>query len=315
MPEAPDPVFAPRGAGGDRARRWPRSGFAPASAISLYAGGISPHKNVETLIEALRGRLRAPTDRRLVARRCARRRGVPLGGRPSAGGSPSSGSASGRAARLRLRRGARLPLRGRGRSRARRRSPRASGSPPSRPPPAARRSSSATCRRTGRRSATPRSSSPRGRGALAGAAAASGRLGHAAPVARASAATVAWPGTHGTRPPSGAAGRSCTRWRVAEPLSFCMVTTFYPPYHFGGDAMHAYRLTNSLARRGHSVTVVHSEDAYRALGGRERDDPFPNEPGVTLRPLRTAFPVAAATATYVAGRPAVPRSAARRRLR
>jgi glycosyltransferase involved in cell wall biosynthesis len=91
---------------------------------------------------------------------------------------------------------------------------------------------------------------------------------------------------------------------VAEPLSFCMVTTFYPPHHFGGDAMHAYRLTNALARRGHSVTVVHSEDAYQALGGRERDDPFPHEAGVTLRPLRTAFPVAAATATYVSGRPA-----------
>jgi glycosyltransferase involved in cell wall biosynthesis len=91
---------------------------------------------------------------------------------------------------------------------------------------------------------------------------------------------------------------------VAEPLSFCMVTTFYPPHHFGGDAMHAYRLTNALARRGHSVTVVHSEDAYRALGGREREDSFPHEPGVTLRPLRTSFPVAAATATYVTGRPA-----------
>lgn len=91
---------------------------------------------------------------------------------------------------------------------------------------------------------------------------------------------------------------------MAEPLSFCMVTTFYPPHHFGGDAMHAYRLSNALARRGHTVTVVHSEDAYRALGGRERADAFPHEPGVTLRPLRTSFPVAAATASYVTGRPA-----------
>jgi len=91
---------------------------------------------------------------------------------------------------------------------------------------------------------------------------------------------------------------------VAESLSFCMVTTFYPPHHFGGDAMHAYRLTNALARRGHNVTVVHSEDAYRTLGGRERAAPFPHEPGVTLRPLRTAFPAAAATTTYMTGRPA-----------
>jgi glycosyltransferase involved in cell wall biosynthesis len=82
-----------------------------------------------------------------------------------------------------------------------------------------------------------------------------------------------------------------------------MITTFYPPHHFGGDAMHAYRLSNALARRGHSVTVVHSEDAYRALGGRQRDDDFPHEPGVTLRPLSTSFPIAAATATYVTGHP------------
>ena len=36
-----------------------------------------------------------------------------------------------------------------------------------------------------------------------------------------------------------------------RPLSFCMVTTFYPPYHFGGEAMYLYHLTNELAVRGH----------------------------------------------------------------
>ena len=82
---------------------------------------------------------------------------------------------------------------------------------------------------------------------------------------------------------------------MAEPLSFCMVTTFYPPYHFGGDAMYAYRLTNALARRGHRVTVVHSQDAYRALGGGDPGGSFPHEPGVTVRPLRTAWPLGAAT--------------------
>ena len=47
-----------------------------------------------------------------------------------------------------------------------------------------------------------------------------------------------------------------------------MVTTFYPPHHFGGDAMYVYRLSHELAERGHEVTVVHSADAFRALGGR-----------------------------------------------
>ena len=43
-------------------------------------------------------------------------------------------------------------------------------------------------------------------------------------------------------------------------------------------------------RQGHGVTVVHSEDAYRALGGREPVDAFPHEPAVTLEPLRTLDP-------------------------
>ena len=92
---------------------------------------------------------------------------------------------------------------------------------------------------------------------------------------------------------------------MAERLSFCMVTTFYPPHHFGGDAIHAYRLANALARRGHAVTVVHSRDAHRALARRDPEEAFPHEPGVTLRPLETRFPTAAATATYLSGRPAL----------
>jgi glycosyltransferase involved in cell wall biosynthesis len=83
-----------------------------------------------------------------------------------------------------------------------------------------------------------------------------------------------------------------------------MVTTFYPPHHFGGDALHAYRLTNALARRGHTVTVVSSSDAYRALGGGEHGEAFPHEPGVTVHSLSTSFPRGSALATYLAGRPA-----------
>ena len=87
-------------------------------------------------------------------------------------------------------------------------------------------------------------------------------------------------------------------------LSFCMVTTFYPPYHFGGDAAYAYQLTHALARRGHSVTVVHSADAYRALGGEHAGE-FEHADGVTVRRLETRSPRASALATYLSGRPLV----------
>jgi glycogen synthase len=48
-------------------------------------------------------------------------------------------------------------------------------------------------------------------------------------------------------------------------LKFCMVTTFYPPYSFGGDAMYVYRLSTELAQRGHQVDVFHCKDAYALL--------------------------------------------------
>jgi glycosyltransferase involved in cell wall biosynthesis len=51
-------------------------------------------------------------------------------------------------------------------------------------------------------------------------------------------------------------------------VRFCMVTTFYPPYHFGGDATYVRALSRALAARGHTVEVVHCEDAYR-LSGKE----------------------------------------------
>src|SRR5215475_11731943 len=48
-------------------------------------------------------------------------------------------------------------------------------------------------------------------------------------------------------------------------LRFCIVSTFYPPYNFGGDGIYAHRLANGLARLGHQVTVLHSPSAYTML--------------------------------------------------
>jgi glycosyltransferase involved in cell wall biosynthesis len=51
VPEAPDPVFAPRPSA-DSEREAVALGIPAGERYLLYAGGISPHKNVETLIEA-----------------------------------------------------------------------------------------------------------------------------------------------------------------------------------------------------------------------------------------------------------------------
>jgi glycosyltransferase involved in cell wall biosynthesis len=88
----------------------------------------------------------------------------------------------------------------------------------------------------------------------------------------------------------------------AGPLSFCMVTTFFPPAHFGGDATYVYRLSQALAESGHSVTVIHAPDAFHALGGREGPAP-PLHENVTVVPLTEHAGRLAPLGTYLTGRP------------
>jgi glycosyltransferase involved in cell wall biosynthesis len=83
-----------------------------------------------------------------------------------------------------------------------------------------------------------------------------------------------------------------------------MVTTFYPPHHFGGDAVYVHRLANALARRGHRVTVVHSTDAHAALGGTAGPAPTEHE-NVTVHTLRSGFGTLGPLAVYLSGRPAL----------
>jgi glycosyltransferase involved in cell wall biosynthesis len=90
----------------------------------------------------------------------------------------------------------------------------------------------------------------------------------------------------------------------SEPsLSFCMLTTFYPPYHFGGDAMYIYRLANELGRRGHRVTVVHCVDSYKILRSEEPRATFPHHPNVRVRQLRSRAGGLSPLVTYLSGQP------------
>ena len=64
-------------------------------------------------------------------------------------------------------------------------------------------------------------------------------------------------------------------------LKIAMLTTFYPPYNFGGDGIGISRLSSALAKRGCDVTVIFYPDlaslTYRALNvevaGRGNDGP------------------------------------------
>jgi glycosyltransferase involved in cell wall biosynthesis len=82
-----------------------------------------------------------------------------------------------------------------------------------------------------------------------------------------------------------------------------MVTTFYPPYHFGGDAVFIHRLVQALARRGHFVDVVHSVDAYRLQHRGEPDVAFDDHPGVRRHALDSGGGFWRLLAAHQLGRP------------
>ena len=97
-------------------------------------------------------------------------------------------------------------------------------------------------------------------------------------------------------------------------LRFCMMTTFYPPWSFGGDAIQVRRLACALADRGHEVTVVHSLEAYRAMAGSAPVSPPEPHPGVRVVSVESGFGALSALATQVTGRPLLARRAISRSL-
>lgn len=88
-----------------------------------------------------------------------------------------------------------------------------------------------------------------------------------------------------------------------KPLSICMMTTFYPPYHSGGEAFYLYCLSNELARRGHRITVIHCVDSYRVQTSAPPRGDFPHELGVTVHRLESPVGRVSPLITYLTGRP------------
>ncbi|TMG84314.1 MAG: glycosyltransferase family 4 protein [Betaproteobacteria bacterium] len=86
-------------------------------------------------------------------------------------------------------------------------------------------------------------------------------------------------------------------------LNFCVVSTFYPPYNFGGDGIYAHRLVNGLARRGHRVSVIHSRSAFELLAGGPPSTAYADHPNVTVHGLRTPAGKWGLLAVQQTGRP------------
>ena len=88
-----------------------------------------------------------------------------------------------------------------------------------------------------------------------------------------------------------------------RPLRFCMITTFYPPYNFGGDGIFVQRLANELAQRGHHVTVIHSIDAFRLQARHHTTPKYEDHPNVTVHGLASSSSLLSSLVTQQTGVP------------
>jgi glycosyltransferase involved in cell wall biosynthesis len=100
-----------------------------------------------------------------------------------------------------------------------------------------------------------------------------------------------------------------------SPLQFCLLTTFYPPFNFGGDGIDVERTARALVKRGHRVRVVHDVDAYEWLSGRSLPDPPANQNGVEVQSLRSRLGVLSPLLVHQTGRPVLHRPALSRVFR
>ncbi|MDD1773006.1 MAG: glycosyltransferase [Methanomassiliicoccales archaeon] len=84
-----------------------------------------------------------------------------------------------------------------------------------------------------------------------------------------------------------------------ETKTVIMTSTFYPPFHIGGDAVHVKYLAEELTRRGHEVHVLHSIDAYRLKSGGTL--PREEATGVHLHPVESGAGRVSPVLTFLTG--------------
>jgi glycosyltransferase involved in cell wall biosynthesis len=83
-----------------------------------------------------------------------------------------------------------------------------------------------------------------------------------------------------------------------------MMTTFYPPYNFGGDGIGIQRFSQALVRRGHDVTVLQDIDAFNSLSNFEPQT-GPSSDGVRVIRLGSGLRSISTLLTQQTGRPIV----------
>ncbi len=86
-------------------------------------------------------------------------------------------------------------------------------------------------------------------------------------------------------------------------MKFAMLTTFFGPHSFGGDAAFVDRLSRALSRHGHEVHVIYCRDAFELTRGGQEPRPYEAPPGVVIHPLSSRFGPLSPLATHQTGGP------------
>ena len=94
-------------------------------------------------------------------------------------------------------------------------------------------------------------------------------------------------------------------------MRFGMVTTFYAPYSYGGDATYVRNLSKSLKALGHEVEVIASTDAYLLRSKDEGQVDTTVEDGIEVHRMRHPAGKLAPLSSHQTGFPALQGSALR----
>ena len=86
-------------------------------------------------------------------------------------------------------------------------------------------------------------------------------------------------------------------------MKFCLATTFFPPEHFGGDAIVVANLANALVDAGHTVEVVHCADSFELLRNGVQPSPVILNSRIKVHTLRSKWGMLSPLQTYMTGRP------------
>lgn len=79
-----------------------------------------------------------------------------------------------------------------------------------------------------------------------------------------------------------------------------MTTTFYPPYHIGGDAVFVQYLAEELVKRGHEVHVMSGMDSYLLKKGQISKEGI-HDSGVIVHHLKSSCGIMSPLSAYIFG--------------